>query len=222
MAKPEWNRYFSLSLLAHLLILSLGGALLYAHRSLPETPQESIRVHLAGPDRGRGNAGTPGKGKDSAAQQGNGTAHAGTGEQDRLLEQLMEAPSRVNDRGEVERPERNGAQESGESRLGSVLLLADPEKLGEAGTWQETDRGTVPAVLVQGMDPEHPRAAGKAWRTGAVMPVWKATAKSIPRPPGLREKKGRPRWGWKSVPEERCCPPGWKAAPAMTVWTGPL
>ena len=54
-----------------------------------------------------------------------------------------------------------------ESRLGSVLLLADPEKLGEAGTWQETDRGTVPAVLVQGMDPEHPRAAGKAWRNGS-------------------------------------------------------
>ena len=141
MAKPEWNRYFSLSLLAHLLILSLGGALLYAHRSLPETPQESIRVHLAGPDRGRGNAGTPGKGKDSAAQQGNGTAHAGTGEQDRLLEQLMEAPSRVNDRGVVERPERNGARVSGGEQAGVSPSSGGSGETGGSGNLAGNGQG---------------------------------------------------------------------------------
>lgn len=222
MAKPEWNRYFSLSLLAHLLILSLGGALLYAHRSLPETPQESIRVHLAGPDGGRGNAGT--REKERVPQHSRETGRPMPGPENRTgcWNSCWKPPAGSMTGVKWSARKGTARRNREESRLGSVLLLADPEKLGEAGTWQETDRGTVPAVLVQGMDPEHPRAAGKAWRTGAVMPVWKATAKSIPRPPGLREKKGRPRWGWKSVPEERCCPPGWKAAPAMTVWTGPL
>ncbi len=53
MGKTEWSRYFRLSLLLHLVILSLGGALLYAQRSLPEKSLGPIRIHLAEPDPGK-------------------------------------------------------------------------------------------------------------------------------------------------------------------------
>ena len=77
----------------------------------------------------------------SAAQQGNGTAHAGTGEQDRLLEQLLEVPSRVNDRGEVERPERNGAQESGGEQAGVSSSSGGSGETGGSGNLAGNGQG---------------------------------------------------------------------------------
>ena len=57
MGNPEWSRYVRLSLVIHLVLLSAGGALLYAHRSLPDKGAEPIRVHLAEPGPAGGNSG---------------------------------------------------------------------------------------------------------------------------------------------------------------------
>lgn len=109
MGKPEWSRYVRLSLVIHLVLLSAGGALLYAHRSLPDKGAEPIRVHLAEPGPAGGNSGkTRGTGNGNQGVPGEpvgggtpASRESGETAREALLEQLLEAPSQVSDQGEV-------------------------------------------------------------------------------------------------------------------------
>lgn len=140
MGKSEWNRYFRLSLFLHLVFLSLGGALLYAHRSLPEKAIGPIRVHLAEPIAGREGTGgestsggdmpvtVPG-GKEKTAPAGN----QGEKAQAALLEQLLEAPSLGSDQGTVQAP--------GGAKTASGVPFGTPSSSMSSGTGDGTAVG---------------------------------------------------------------------------------
>jgi protein TonB len=116
MGKPEWSRYVRLSLVIHLVLLSAGGALLYAHRSLPDKGAEPIRVHLAEPGPVGGNQGVPGEpagGGTPASRESGETAR------EALLEQLLEAPSQVSDQGEVQAPAGSSGETADSTLSGS-------------------------------------------------------------------------------------------------------
>lgn len=110
MGKSEWNRYFRLSLFLHLVFLSVGGALLYAHRSLPEKIPRPIRVHLAEPiSNSAGTGGDRAAGmdmpEDALGREGKtAPERKGTRTREALLEQLLDAPSLVSEQGTVQTP----------------------------------------------------------------------------------------------------------------------
>ena len=127
MGKPEWSRYVRLSLVIHLVLLSAGGALLYAHRSLPDKGAEPIRVHLAEPGPAGGNSGkTRGTGNGNqdvfGEPVGGGTPasrESGETAREALLEQLLEAPSQVSDQGEVQAPAGSSGETADSTLSGS-------------------------------------------------------------------------------------------------------
>lgn len=151
MGKTEWSRYFRLSLLLHLVILSLGGALLYAQRSLPEKSLGPIRIHLAEPDPGK-NGTSGGKGGNTGLSS-NGVSGGGhlapaenqAGTRNDRLEQLLEAPSLVNDQGKVRT--RGETVTGTEAVPGETASLASGSMAGgELGTETngEGGKGTGP------------------------------------------------------------------------------
>ena len=145
MGNPEWSRYVRLSLVIHLVLLSAGGALLYAHRSLPDKGAEPIRVHLAEPGPAGGNSGkTRGTGngnQDVFGEPVGGGTPASRESGETARDALLEAPSRVSDQGEVQAPAGSSGETADSTLSGSGSSQGSGGEVPGTGTTGGSSNG---------------------------------------------------------------------------------
>mgnify|MGYP000865670526 CR=1 FL=1 len=145
MGNPEWSRYVRLSLVIHLVLLSAGGALLYAHRSLPDKGAEPIRVHLAEPGPAGGNSGkTRGTGngnQDVFGEPVGGGTPASRESGETARDALLEHPSRVSDQGEVQAPAGSSGETADSTLSGSGSSQGSGGEVPGTGTTGGSSNG---------------------------------------------------------------------------------